>query len=74
MNTTLIYTIIGYLILMGLVYLIQERFIFKPEKLKQNIPYNVDELFKKWGLKNQEYYLILGRFVPENNSSNIQKC
>lgn len=47
MNTTIIYIIIGYLILMGLVYLIQERFIFKPEKLKQNFVYKYDAPFEE---------------------------
>ena len=47
MNNTLIYIIIGYLVLMGLVYLIQERFIFKPEKLKQNFVYKYDAPFEE---------------------------
>ncbi|MGT2910711.1 beta 1-4 rhamnosyltransferase Cps2T [Streptococcus cameli] len=27
----------------------------------------VRDLFRKWGIQEKEYYLILGRFVPENN-------
>ena len=45
MSTTIIYIIIGYLILMLAVYLVQERFIFKPEKLQQNFEYKYDAPF-----------------------------
>lgn len=27
----------------------------------------VAEYFKKWGIEKDQYYLILGRFIPENN-------
>ena len=32
-----------------------------------NAMVGIDEFFKKWNLKNSEYYLVVGRFVPENN-------
>ncbi len=47
LNTTLIYIIIGYFVLLALVYIIQERFIFKPEKLKQNFAYKYDTPFEE---------------------------
>ncbi len=47
MNYTLLYIIIGYLILIAIVYLVQERFIFKPEKLKQDFIYKYDAPFKE---------------------------
>ncbi len=47
LTSTLLYIIIGYLILLALVYLIQERFIFKPEKLKQDFKYVYDIPFKE---------------------------
>ena len=47
MNHTLIYIICGYIALMAIVYLIQERFIFKPEKLKQDFEYKYDAPFKE---------------------------
>jgi pimeloyl-ACP methyl ester carboxylesterase len=47
LNHTLLYIIIGYLILIILVYLIQERFIFKPEKLHQDFEYKYDAPFKE---------------------------
>lgn len=47
MNPVLIYIIVGYLILLGLVYLLQERFIFKPEKLHPEFKYNFDVPFKE---------------------------
>ncbi|MEO6136408.1 MAG: alpha/beta fold hydrolase [Ginsengibacter sp.] len=43
----LIYIISGYLLLMILVYVVQERFIFKPEKLKQDFVYKYDVPFKE---------------------------
>ena len=47
LNSTLLYIIIGYLVLLALVYLIQERFIFKPEKLQQDFKYVYDIPFKE---------------------------
>jgi len=37
----------GYLLLLAIVYLVQERFIFKPEKLKQDFVYKYDAPFKE---------------------------
>lgn len=47
MSPTLIYIIIGYVVLLVLAYLLQERFIFKPEKLKQSFQYKYDMPFKE---------------------------
>ncbi len=47
MNYTLLYIIGGYLLLIIIVYLVQERFIFKPEKLKQDFIYKYDAPFKE---------------------------
>ena len=47
MSSTLIYILSGYAVLMILVYLVQERFIFKPEKLSQDFVYNYDTPFKE---------------------------
>jgi uncharacterized protein len=46
-NTTIFYIIAGYLALAVIVYLIQERFIFKPEKLKADFKYIYDIPFKE---------------------------
>jgi hypothetical protein len=47
MSSTLIYIIAGYAVIILLVYLVQERFIFKPEKLKQDFVYKYDLPFKE---------------------------
>ncbi|MEO7044865.1 MAG: alpha/beta fold hydrolase [Ferruginibacter sp.] len=47
MNHTLLYIVCGYVFLLILVYLVQERFIFKPEKLKQDFLYKYDVPFKE---------------------------
>ena len=47
MNHTLLYIIGGYVLLIIIVYLVQERFIFKPEKLKQDFIYKYDAPFKE---------------------------
>lgn len=47
MSSTLLYIIAGYIAIMVLVYLVQERFIFKPEKLKQDFVYKYDIPFKE---------------------------
>jgi pimeloyl-ACP methyl ester carboxylesterase len=46
-NSTLLYIIGGYLLLLALVYLLQERFIFKPEKLHQGFQYKFDVPFRE---------------------------
>lgn len=43
----MIYILGGYLLLLAIVYLVQERFIFKPEKLKQDFVYKYDVPFKE---------------------------
>ncbi|MEN9571911.1 MAG: hypothetical protein RL172_3142 [Bacteroidota bacterium] len=47
MSSTILYIVIGYLLLLGLVYFFQERFIFKPEKLSQHFQYKYDIPFKE---------------------------
>lgn len=41
-----------------------------PTNLHANSP-QVHDFFAKWGLIEKEYYLIIGRFVPENNYETI---
>lgn len=41
------YIIIGYALLLLLVYLVQERFIFRPEKLSKNFKYKYDAPFNE---------------------------
>ena len=47
MNHTLIYIIGGYIALLAIVYFVQERLIFKPEKLKQDFKYKYDAPFEE---------------------------
>lgn len=47
MNQILLYIIIGYLVLLGIYYFVQERLIFKPEKLDQDFVYKYDTPFKE---------------------------
>jgi uncharacterized protein len=47
MSATIIYIIAGYALLMVSVYLIQEKFIFQPEKLDQDFVYKYDLPFKE---------------------------
>lgn len=47
MPAFLIYIIIGYLLIAALVYFVQERFIFKPEKLPQDFEYRYDAPFEE---------------------------
>ena len=41
-------------------------------KLKDNAKKLVD-FYNKWGIKKKEYYLMVGRFVPENNFEYVLK-
>ena len=47
MSETIIYIIVGYIVLLGIIYLVQERFIFNPEKLQQNFTYKYDAPFRE---------------------------
>lgn len=47
MNHTLLYIIIGYVVLAVIIYFVQEKFIFKPEKLPQDFVYKYDVPFKE---------------------------
>lgn len=40
---------------------------YVPEKLKYPNPQIVQKFYKKWDIETNKYFLILGRFVPENN-------
>jgi hypothetical protein len=44
---TIIYIIAGIFLLMALIYFLQEKFIFKPEKLRQDFKYKYDIPFKE---------------------------
>ena len=43
----MLYIIIGYAVLIAIVYFVQERFIFKPEKLNADFQYKYDAPFKE---------------------------
>ena len=47
MSSTILYIIVGYLVLLLVAYFVQEKFIFKPEKLKQDFKYKYDVPFKE---------------------------
>ena len=47
MSNTILYIIIGYVVLIAIVYFVQERFIFKPEKLHADFKYEYDVPFKE---------------------------
>ena len=47
MHPTLVYILIGYALLLVLAYFIQEKFIFKPEKLPADFQYKYDAPFKE---------------------------
>lgn len=46
-TTIIIYIIAGYIVLSLLVYFVQDRFIFKPEKLSQDFKYKYDVPFEE---------------------------
>lgn len=47
MNHVLLNIILGYTVLMALIYLIQDRLIFRPEKLKKDFAYKYDLPFEE---------------------------
>jgi len=47
LHPTLVYILVGYVLLLVVAYFIQERFIFKPEKLPADFKYRYDVPFKE---------------------------
>jgi len=47
LNSTFLYIVIGYVALIAIVYLVQDCFIFKPEKLKADFKYKYDSPFEE---------------------------
>jgi uncharacterized protein len=63
----LIYAIAGYLLLMLVAYLVQERFIFKPEKLEQDFEFRYDAPFREVSFSPEEGVIISGiQFYVKN--------
>jgi uncharacterized protein len=60
LSHTLIYIIAGYLVLIILVYLLQERFIFKPEKLHKDFQYKYATPFRELFFEVEEGVSING--------------
>ncbi|MBA2250844.1 MAG: alpha/beta fold hydrolase [Chitinophagaceae bacterium] len=60
MSPVIIYIISGYAALVIIIYIIQERFIFKPEKLKQDFLYKYDVPFKELFFNVEEGVSING--------------
>jgi len=56
----LLYIIIGWVVLIVLAYFIQERFIFKPEKLDKNFKYKYDVPFKELNFEVEQGVTING--------------
>ncbi len=67
MNHTILYIILGYLVLLAVTYLVQERFIFKPEKLKQDFIYKYDVPFKELFFDVEEGVRINGLHFTVSN-------
>lgn len=67
MSSTIIYIIIGYVAVAILIYLVQEKFIFKPEKLPANFQYKYDVPFKELFFEIEKGVTINGLhfFVPQ---------
>ncbi len=59
-SSTLIYILLGYLALMLLVVLIQDKFIFKPEKLALDFEYKFNVPFKELNFEIEEGVTING--------------
>lgn len=60
MSSTLLYIITGYIVLAVIIYLVQEKFIFKPEKLPKDFIYKYDVPFKELFFEVEEGVSING--------------
>lgn len=67
MSDYLIYAVLGYLLLMLVAYLVQERFIFKPEKLDQDFEFRYDAPFREVSFSPEAGVTISGiQFYVKN--------
>ena len=71
MSSTIIYIILGYGLLLLLVYIFQERFIFKPEKLQQDFKYEYDVPFKELFFDVEEGVRINGLHFHVKNPQGL---
>ena len=60
MSSTLIYIIIGYIVAAAAVYFLQEKVIFKPEKLHKDFEYKYDAPFEELFFNIEEGVSING--------------
>lgn len=60
MSPTIVYIIIGYILLMMIAYFIQEKFIFKPEKLAADFEFKYDAPFKEISFQPEPGVIISG--------------
>ena len=58
MSPTLIYLLAAYVLLALLIYLVQEKFIFKPEKLPQDFAYKYDLPLKNFSFRWMKGYRL----------------
>ncbi len=63
--------IFAYFLIAFLVYRIQEKFIFKPEKLPQDFKYNYKEPFKELFFDMEDGGKINGLLFPVENSKGL---
>ena len=67
MSEYILYVVAGYLLLMLIAYLVQERFIFKPEKLDPAFEFRYDAPFREVSFTPEEGVSISGiQFYVEN--------
>lgn len=72
MDPTVIYIIAGYLAILVLAYLVQEAFIFKPEKLGQDFAFKYDQPFEELFYEVAPGVRINGlHFIKENSKGVI---
>ena len=71
MSNTLIYIAAGYVLLIIIVYLIQDKFIFKPEKLHQGFIYKYDAPFRELFFDVEEGVRINGLHFHRENTQGL---
>ncbi len=67
MNPVLLYITLGFFLLVAVIYFVQERFIFRPEKLKQDFVYKYNTPFKELFFDVEPGVRINGLHFTVNN-------
>jgi len=68
---TIVVIVSIYIVICGILYFIQEKIIFFPEKLKKEYKFNFNQVFEEINIKTEDNILLNGLLFKSNNSKGL---